>query len=262
MSGLRDIIPIYKPKSKMFTESSVFIVPANVYTLRFTLIAGGGGGMSFNYQNGGLITSCLAGGGSGGWIERAALAVLPGDQIELVIGSGGNGVMGSQNASTIPPDPVVTIKGQDGGNSIIRNLRTGTEIIVYGGEGAKASLYNAGDGGYPNGSGGGIQYNSTSSTVPTRIPGGCGVYQGGGTLSRRSAGQVAIVTWLFRSMGSGVYPGMGGNGGRAKSLIAGGVNFGSGGDYNIDTTFTLVSVDLRSDVRPGKPGVAILEWME
>lgn len=123
---------------KIFTESDVFQVPADVTSLRVTVVGagGGGGGGHLNRGSGG-------GGGAGGAVKTRTLYVEPSSKIFVSIGKGGSGAKhGGMN-------------GQRGESSSF-----GKELTAEGGGGGFSGYYNStmaygGSGGGSGGGGGG-----------------------------------------------------------------------------------------------------------
>lgn len=208
-------------KTKLFTSSGTFVVPADVYCIWIDGCGGGGGGGGGDPTPGG-------GGGGGGaatGVAFAALAVTPGETLTLVIGSAGNG--GASGSG-----------GTDGGDTIISRGATAALKLVRGNGGRKGANPNGGDGGQSNftggpagGSGAGLAVigNSvmnavTASGVPaglyyraqTGAAGGALGYDGGSSFG----GSMADPYGAARSAG-GVNGGGGGNGGHCT--------FGQGG---------------------------------
>ena len=100
--------------AEAFTASGTFIVPAGVTRIWVSATAAGGGG-------GGGHTSSYYGGGasSGQSIIRKGFDVVPGTEIDIVIGGSGPGgavgLAGTSGGDTVIGD-LITLLGGDGGN--------------------------------------------------------------------------------------------------------------------------------------------------
>jgi len=132
------------------TEDGVFIVPNGVTSINVTALGASGGngdgngdgdpGASFVDENGEVqfITAIIPVGGTGGAGGRSSgtIAVTPGEQLDIIIGSQG----GSSNEG-------LSRGGDGGGRSEI--LRNGTALIVAGGGGGGGggNRFNGGNGG-------------------------------------------------------------------------------------------------------------------
>jgi hypothetical protein len=81
---------LYQAGSQEFSagSSGTFTVPAGVYTITVSMIAGGGGGSGGDDYG-------SAGGGSGGYYQNYSYSVTPGQSISYSVGSGAAGTSGT-----------------------------------------------------------------------------------------------------------------------------------------------------------------------
>lgn len=179
-----------------FKASGTFVVPDGVHKILVTACGGGGGG-------GGPWDDEQAGGGGGGGacIVRKPFAVIPGGDIEITIGTGGNGGSKANN-------------GSKGGSTIIGDL-----VTLSGGSGG---LYkgNGGNGGNGGGGGGAGGYNGSSGTNYAR--GGCGYMLGQNPVNTEEAGHGGSGICGSGGPGGGDYRESCGGGGGGGSIGAGG----------------------------------------
>lgn len=214
---------------EVFTAGGTFTVPNDTNMIIISACAGGGGG--------GLIT----GGGGGESIYRQAFNVMPGEQISIIIGAGGQGnrltqIMSDQHG--------LNYSGTNGGNTIIGNL-----ITLRGGRGGVFDTTNtaypgeAGGSGASAGSAGAIYWGGDSSNE--RLwhggNGGASMFGSGG------AGGFVTATDLSRASGT---PG------------SNGVGFGSGGGGGSWCLDNLWASERRTVTAGGSgaPGIVIIEW--
>lgn len=183
------------------TGNSTFRAPVGVSNVRVMVIGGGGGGGS----NGG-------GGGAGRMVAAPSVAVTPGTDYTIAVGSGGAGATPSNSGAT------------NGGSSSIGSL-----AVAPGGGAGGSNTTNASGSGSNGGSGGGVGRDNTGSfsaglgnltgTVPS---GGTGLGNNGGGSTCQTP-----VNWCGGSGGGGAGA-VGGNGSGTNSEGAGEVA-GSGG---------------------------------
>jgi hypothetical protein len=178
---------------EVVTTSSAFIVPDNVYKLKYKVYGGGGGGGGVGSTGAGG-----AGGGGGGGSSEGILSVTPGQSITVTIGAagaaGGAGSGGGTGGTTIlfSGTNLAAATGGQGGGSNGAGGAGGA-----GGSGTVGALLLSGGQGSTTGGAvnaiGGMGANSTGSTVsgggfgvggPGRVPGGGGA----GTGSQNATG--------------------------------------------------------------------------
>lgn len=201
-----------------------FIVPDGV-TLISAVATGGGGGGAGNNAN----TTFGMGGGGGGGTSWGVFTVIPGDKLQIVVGSGGTG-------------GTTTGNGQDGGNSYVglatRGGVTKNQIIIQGnggsggtratttgigGNGGAWAANNSPDGSYEillsnggNGGNGGTSQDGGGG-------GGAGGYNGNGGIGG-SVNPATTPTAAAADSGGG-----GGGGGTTTGLNASDLAYGGGG---------------------------------
>lgn len=186
-----------------------WIVPAGVTSIDMLLV--GGGGASVGPQDSFGLFNCASGGGGGGGVVVAnAIAVNPGDLLDIFVG---------------PGDTV----GAGGGESLVRNLTLGGIVIAgpAGGGGVCGNpLTTPGLNGFPaNGSGAGGTWDiSAAADCPPTLgnaagrPGGNGAGPAAATLNETAAGGGGGADPVDGPGGIGVAvgggtPGTGGDGG-------------------------------------------------
>lgn len=241
-------------RSQVITASSSWVVPAGVYKVLATLVAGGGGG------GGGHATGGAGGGGGAGMtILNWPVAVTPGSTLTLVVG--GKGAGGTAGNGGVDGGPTTLAGGAAGSLYAAGGDGGGAGAATNGGSGGRSALSvngwvqgasaaggaaagaagglpvgignifsgSTGGAGAGTGSGGGGESRSMTGVNPTGGAnigggaGGCSCYGNGGNGSTGAAGVAAAATAY----------GAGGGGG--------GVNF-AGGD--------------------AADGVVILEWTQ
>lgn len=185
-----------------FTSSGTYTIPANVTSVKVTVVGGGGaGGGSTVANNGG-------GGGAGGIAIKYLSGLTPANTIAVTVGAGGTGVSATTgnagSASTIASGTqTITTVTANGGNG-------GFTIGVVSAGGAGATVSTNGD---INGAG-----NAGNTAYAGNVGGGGGAtYLGGsGNPAGGSAGNAAVAN-----------TGSGGSGAGAAGNAAGGTG-GSG----------------------------------
>lgn len=223
---------------QVFTSSGTFTTPAGVTSVDVECWGGGGGG-------GGAYSSGNSGGGGGGgaYSKKTSIAVTPGNNYTVTVGTGGTGGTG---------DPVDN--GDAGGDSWFNS--TGTVLAKGGGGGVHglngggagsggSSASGVGDtkfsggngapkfgsGSQPGGGGGGGAGDANNGGNASSGTGGTGGSAGGGNGGSGAAGAVG---------GSGsVKGGAGAGGGNTGSSI--GVNGGNGARGEVIVTWTDVT---------------------
>lgn len=211
--------------------SYFWIVPPSITTVSAVCI--GAGGSSAGADSGGYSSS---GGGGGGGLAWGNINVTPGEQLFVVVGSGGT-------ATTVATVTSIT-QGQFGGNSYIQ--RANAQIVLQGGGGgpgisANIVLSPGGFGGISSGTNrtnGGVGGNGGTVTGDNQSGaggGGAGGYFGIGG----QGGNVAVNTGVAggnpaTNSGGGGGGGSGGSGsgtGNIGGAAGGGVGiFGAGAD--------------------------------
>jgi len=191
-----------------FTQTTTFQVPAGITQLYVQLWGGGGGGGSNR------CGSLGGGGGSGGYVS-ATIAVVPGEVLQLTIGSGGvgdqtnggcncgcdpNGQPGQETKITRTGSNTAAIKatgGQPGGGAC-RNGSTGwagavCAITTANGSGGQGGsfVFNRGEGVFISSSSNGNNGNGVNGGSAICISGTC-YGAGGNNMSAGSVGAIAI----------------------------------------------------------------------
>lgn len=180
-----------------FTSSGTFTIPANVTSVKVTVIGAGGAG------GGSTVATSGGGGGSGGNTIKYLTGLTPGNTLAVTVGTGGTGVSGAG--------------GNAGGNSTVASgTQTITSIIANGGGGGSvAAGVGVGGGGAAAGSGGDENNAGT--------PGALGIASisigGGGAPSIRGGGGQATGN---AGGNTGTSPGSGGGGSGAGGTNTGG----------------------------------------
>lgn len=146
--ALTDFIPTVSRGYKLLTSSTVFEVPADVTSMKVTVVGGGGGGAKG--------TTALGGGGGGGGVAiQEVTGLTPGSSIQVTVGGAG---LGTTIAGT---------SGKSGGTSSF-----GSYVSATGGAGG--AFYLGGVGG--TGSGAGLNFSGSSGATSAEGSGGgtCG----------------------------------------------------------------------------------------
>lgn len=180
-----------------FSSNGTFTIPANVTSVKVTIVAAGGAG-------GGATTTAGSGGGGmgGGWAIKYLSGLTPGNTIAVTVGTGGTGVANNT--------------GNTGGNSSIASgTQTITTVTALGGAGGFITGIAAptNPGLSTNGDiNGAPSYGQIASFTNSGGTGGPSYFGGGGTQGGAGAG------------GAGNAPGSGGGGagGTAGGTVAGG----------------------------------------
>jgi hypothetical protein len=207
--------PAEAQTKQTFSTSGSYLVPAGVTNL--VVKAWGAGGASGETE-----TAQRAAGGSGGYVT-GVLTVVPGETLNVVIGSPGSSTAGG--ASTVgaggngEPAPLGNNSpAAGGGGGATGVLRTGTPLVIAGGGGGGSSTQavtpnNGGPGGGSSG-----------------IVGGGGAFGGGGgTQAAPGAGGISSNNNGLPGVGSVGGAGSTGNGQNAPGGGGGGGYFGGGG---------------------------------
>lgn len=218
--------------------TQTWTVPDGVTSVEVLTVAGGGGG---GMDMGG-------GGGGGGVVYNGAYSVIPGSNITVVVGAGGNGAPAA-NTSGQPGGHQYTISATNGQNSVFGN------ITALGGGYGGSSYYgytpNYGLGASGGSGGGSSGYTAGNVTIGASGTNGQGFKGGnaGGTDYASGggggAGGAGIDGPNQPNGGPGViYPSIspyyfGGGGGGASYTLATGGNggIGGGGGGSIGTTY-------------------------
>ncbi|MDO9520457.1 MAG: DUF11 domain-containing protein [Pseudohongiella sp.] len=226
-----------------FTGDGTFRAPTGVTEVEVLVVGGGGGGGS------GAANSLGAGGGGGGglMIERS-VAVTPGQDIAVTIGTGGNGGNAggrgaAGNPSIFVANQTVTAPGGGGGGGSLNttvdgsNVRNALSMVgggSAGGGGSRDDGNNAGSGGTASSlpansfaNDGANGRGASNANTAQRAGGGGGGANANGSASPSNgnggAGGGARTSVLY----GGSYAG-GGGGGGGSSGGSGGTNAGNG----------------------------------
>lgn len=211
-------------------------VPANVFEV--TVGAWGGGGAGGGSGNASIASARGGGGGGGGGFAQSAIAVTPGETLNVIVGAGGAGSSAANGAnggdSTIDGyQDEILAKGGAGG---IRNVSGGP--TPTGGAGGSANIGDSTANG-ANGTAGATGYGISSGA------GGKGADAGGG------AGGAAISDIGGTSNGNaGSAPGGAGSGSRT-SQSGGSRTGGAGAAGRVTLAFTV------SDPDPALSGITV-----
>lgn len=189
--------------SQTLTASGTWTVPAGVRSIDILCVGGGGGGAGADVWRTGGDSDCTSGGGgAGGYVvTKTGVAVTPGQQHAVVIGSGGTG--GGYTYSTDNSVPTPGWPATKGGSTSLGSLCSasggtqgkgrggGDNGTGYGkgGSGATGYRYDAGSGGAGlstfagthGGGGGGGNYGLDNDGTPWYGANGAGGSGGGGT---------------------------------------------------------------------------------
>lgn len=231
--------------SQTFTASGVFTVPASVRSVNVFAV---GGGASSKYD----------GGGGGRTVTWWNISVSPGQQISVIVGSGGSG-FGPGGASSFGGYSIPGGSGSVGGSGGGNCGRSYSSGRTYGNGGRGGTNGESGENtetGY-NDRGNGQGYTTKPFNDPNGTPYAGG---GGGTIGRRSG------SWKSgNGGGDGGYAG-GGNGNsntpydQYGSHSAGAPNTGGGSggageyEYNDDHDTTMQTA------KNGGSGIVIVRW--
>jgi Collagen triple helix repeat (20 copies) len=148
---------------QVFTNSGIFVVPANVTNVLVEMVGGGaGGGGAFTCQsfNGGFCTSYGGGGGGAGGYSKALLAVTPGSTYTVSVGTGGP-------------------SGNVGTDSYIASDPNGSTRLLFASRGFPGT--DAGPGANGNGGLGGAGQGPLSGVGSPGQDGQSGLFSSGGT---------------------------------------------------------------------------------
>jgi hypothetical protein len=213
-------------QTEEFTESGAFIVPAGVTEITVEMWGGGGAGGGSTSAGGGSARGG-AGGGGGAYVS-SILTVEPGQELEVVIGTGGTGVSGDDGnlgsysfvgIDTNPDNAFVRAAGGSGGmgNTAGGDPAAGAGGTVEdsigqiriaganGGDGATGKGCRSGDGGegaYNGGGDGGAAVTSGNGDGnPGDVPGGGGggartQGNGGPRIGGGGAAGKVIIAWV------------------------------------------------------------------
>lgn len=176
--------------TETFNSSDTFTVPTDVTEITIEAWGAGGGGGN---ENGGAHQ----GGGGGGGYAKATISVSPDDEIDIIVGEGGE-------------------PGQDGGNSFINE---GSEILA---EGGKTGTRGGGTGG---GGTGDVVHNGGNGADRGGSAGG----GGGGSAFDNGNGEDGENGENADGGAGGNGEGIGGNGGDNGESGENGINPGGGG---------------------------------
>jgi len=199
-------ITFFGIKAATFTTNSTFYVPAGIHEITIKVWGGGGGGG--NGSNG-------AGGGGGGYSTQT-IGVFPGEEIEIVIGAGGNAQTGG-GASYATRDSTHP-------NPIASSL-----VYAYGGGAANGQTPGTGGSGTSAAGGNGASGNGLSGNAQIGGKGGNGGGITGGQGGLGGAGNGN------RLGNDGEIPGGAGGGGK-------GANGGEGGNGLVLISYPLPPV--------------------
>lgn len=194
--------------------SSYFTVPEGVTSLSAVCIGAGGGGGGTGTDN------FAAGGGGGGGLSWGIFSVVPGDVLEVFVGSAG---------AAGPASNAAAGAGGNGGDTYIRlfsriggGAGVGSNILIAEGGrgGAKATTTGGSGAGGAGGRGGSTSYGAPTNAGITMFTYGGGAGGNGGSCTGGGAG----------GGGAGGYLGAGGNGGSVNpNTVATAAATGSGG---------------------------------
>lgn len=166
--ALTDFSPTVSRGYKLLTSSTVFEVPADVTSMKVTVVGGGGGGAKSAFT-----TGRGGGGGGGGVAIQEVTGLTPGSSIQVTVGGAG---LGRTTNGT---------SGTSGGTSSF-----GSYVSATGGAGglADSPAYSGGVGG--TGSGVGFNFSGSSGAISDAGSGG-GTCGGSTTMFGGSPGYVS-----------------------------------------------------------------------
>ncbi|WP_313069726.1 glycine-rich domain-containing protein [Lacrimispora sp.] len=142
--------------TQVFTTSTTWTVPNGVNQVEVFCVGGGGGGGDGSYDTTGSATGS---GGGGGYTITQTTNVSPGQQIPIIIGSGGVGYLGGsyslqRNGSPTYFGSIVAKGGYGGLGDILKHSTpTGKETPTQ----LESAYYTYGNGGSGGGGGGGFE---------------------------------------------------------------------------------------------------------
>lgn len=200
-----------------FTASGTFTVPEDVRSIDIHCTGGGGnGGPTPPYYG-----NIHGGGGGGGYTSyRNGISVTPGQQVQVTVGAGGDGYVGSAMSGD----------GKDGGSSSA--AVGGVTVTASGGEGGRGSgRENNGGAGGSGGGGGGVKPGDGGADGGS---GGDATSQDGQYIHSNGGVGQGLNTREFGSGSGTLYSGGGGGGGGAEYYSprsAGGAGGGGNGGY-------------------------------
>lgn len=214
-------------------------VPAGKNKMRASIIAGGGGGGGGSAQFDGQNSQ----GGGGGGYSQATFTVTPGALVQINLGPGGSGGVGTDD-------------GANGGTSYIW-YNSAYILLAYGGGGGgraapDTTSYPGGYGAAGTGTVDGYPFSSSTAGVRGgRILTGFltfNQYGGAGGSSKYGSGGAGGFGFAYPGSNGTGYGGGGGGGGSIFSAINGGYNGGSGtSGYALIEFFDANSVVLQTD---------------
>lgn len=190
-----------------YTSNSTWTVPSYVTSISVLIVAGGGGGGS-GYGGGG---------GAGGLIYNSSYTVIPGNIINITIGTGGRGatstLAGTNGTNSVFNDSVIAIGGGSGaGGYSGNNINGGSGGGNYGGNVAGTGTVGQGN----SGSGG------TDGSTATMVGGGGGGANATGTASDLSIPGNGGYGYNLSINGTTVQYACGGGGASGTEYISGG----------------------------------------
>lgn len=191
-----------------FTSSGTFTIPANVKSVKATVVAGGGAG-------GGATVAISGGGGaSGGMAIKYLTGLTPGNTITVTVGAGGTGVNaangnnGADSSISSGTQSITTVTAKFGGGGFATvaqspggasgGISTNGDINGAGTAGANACAGASGEGastflgGAGNAAGGGAGNNAIANTGS----GGSGGFIGGNSAGGNGAAGIVIFEWI------------------------------------------------------------------
>lgn len=259
----------------VFTESTVWTVPDGVSVVDIFCVGGGGGGggtYDREITSTGRITERIGGGGGGGYTAtELSVSVTTGEQITVVIGSGGKQGTGYWYYDGTTGNGTLTDGGSGGTTSVIDADDNILCSAAGGSGGKKAPSTNTsananvcggagGDGGSGGGAGQGLYSNSGYINNGgyggvDGADGGSTLASSGGTLASGGSGQ-GTTTRAFGEDTGTLYS-RGGDGYDGYGVIA--------TDYP-DSGFGGLGSDFKTDVTPyylygdGADGIVIIRW--
>jgi len=216
--------------TQIYTTSQIYEIPSNVYALDVFCVGGGASGSKGNSNYAG------SGGGSGYTATVKGLSVVPGQQFQITIGSGGKGVTYSSSFQSGGTTSFGAVLSASGGKS--QSGGSGGGIGNYDDGNDPKKDYQPTSGGYDGSdgvstytNGGSLVTAGTGQHTTTRAfgesnntlyaGGGSGGYYGNGTPGGGGSGQSYSLTDATANTGSGGggYSSKGGNGASGICII-------------------------------------------
>jgi hypothetical protein len=192
LNGDSEMVLVYTVQDFYNSANCTFLVPDNVFSIDYLVVAGGGGGASGGGGAGGMVTSWETRNEAGGLISnrQTPYSVQPGDTLKVHVGKGGAAGSGG-NIGTYGITLQSMPKAQPGDDSYLGDIKA--KGGGYGGWGPPGPGFDQSGGSGGSGGGGSFDFfgSSTSSADRSKVigatplgnaggfAGGSGGYRGG-----------------------------------------------------------------------------------